>query len=980
MNNIAELISQIRFQLYQLSARNAHHEFEHLCRHLARARICSNILPATGPVSSGGDQGKDFETYRTYLSKQFDDNAFIGLTSEKPLAFACTIQIKNIYAKIKSDINKILNGDPDIEGIHFFLTQDVPVAKRHEIAEWCKTKHTISLEIYDGQAIAEFLSDYEMFWIAEKYLSIPNDLFPKKQNDTNWYTKLLLKWKSKVENDLNYSDFFEIKSTTRTATFDENYKLDLLFWISKLKIFSNNNNEPNLKRKAIYEIVVASLRGLKTLECTFDEIDYYFESINSMNKPYDFDEALTLITYCVGASCHNVFSYDEKKLMNYKNILEKKLDDRIKREESLTNICCLYEIKGRTFILPTFDGSKAFNFSEAIYFWNKTADLAKDCPLYPLERFCDYITNIIEIYSGFINEYYDELNLLLGKIDALLAKRFGGFKVAEKAKERAMKFYNKGEITKALQQMHISKINWFADEMLEGSILSILAIGDIYNDLGLTYAAKYYFIAAAFITIETHKPELKKYFIEAISYLININYSNGQWCNYLDFAEIGLVGYDIFGDKVVPEDGIDDLTKIIHDTSFLLVITKQIHPAIYDVFIKLIDNWGLDGYFSKSIPLVEKNLSMGDTNDLWTKIRENYNSLPLNDLGCQRFIRWSELGIDWELRFSNVYLAVPISEQFAAIAQVLLCDLSSVDLFLLQTKVSIEILVDKAFKYEIIPQSSNKNREWVIKFPCFEVISELNFKDIQSYCTDAITKILFDLSLKPHDEFLNIIEQCFNNDLISKVFIARSYESIYKYFLAVEQFNKIPRASFEPPNSPQKFITKSHPVLEWKSQLGLTYNEIKSKEFIQRRYQNLSSCLRFTLPNLMKSNEFLSIVSQLKYKGWKDWHILMVILNITLNYRVQRFPLINNNPQKMKAFMEDAISNPEPDDAIIIPVSYYSEISMLEGHNVYMLTILSAFGLECHQMIPDLDAINKFLTYRFRYWGDDVEHEPIFTK
>ena len=69
MANTEQLIGQIRFQLEQLSVKNAHHEFEHLCRHLARTRLCSNILPATGPVAAAGDQGRDFESFRTYLEK-----------------------------------------------------------------------------------------------------------------------------------------------------------------------------------------------------------------------------------------------------------------------------------------------------------------------------------------------------------------------------------------------------------------------------------------------------------------------------------------------------------------------------------------------------------------------------------------------------------------------------------------------------------------------------------------------------------------------------------------------------------------------------------------------------------------------------------------------------------------------------------------------------------------------------------------------
>jgi hypothetical protein len=54
----------VRLALGSLAADNAHHSFEHLCRHVAKRRIASNVLPATGPVSVGGDQGRDFETFR----------------------------------------------------------------------------------------------------------------------------------------------------------------------------------------------------------------------------------------------------------------------------------------------------------------------------------------------------------------------------------------------------------------------------------------------------------------------------------------------------------------------------------------------------------------------------------------------------------------------------------------------------------------------------------------------------------------------------------------------------------------------------------------------------------------------------------------------------------------------------------------------------------------------------------------------------
>jgi hypothetical protein len=47
--------SIIRLALNQLRVRNAHHQFEDLCRDFFRVRISPDVLPATGPVGAGGD-------------------------------------------------------------------------------------------------------------------------------------------------------------------------------------------------------------------------------------------------------------------------------------------------------------------------------------------------------------------------------------------------------------------------------------------------------------------------------------------------------------------------------------------------------------------------------------------------------------------------------------------------------------------------------------------------------------------------------------------------------------------------------------------------------------------------------------------------------------------------------------------------------------------------------------------------------------
>lgn len=132
----AQLAAQIRFALERLSERNAQHEWEHLCRHLTRARFCSNILPATGPVQAGGDQGRDLETFHTYLSRSsLAGQSFVGLSYETPIAFACSLE-KRVLPKMRDDVKIIMSGGVSVERIYLFSTRDVPIAKRHVLQEW----------------------------------------------------------------------------------------------------------------------------------------------------------------------------------------------------------------------------------------------------------------------------------------------------------------------------------------------------------------------------------------------------------------------------------------------------------------------------------------------------------------------------------------------------------------------------------------------------------------------------------------------------------------------------------------------------------------------------------------------------------------------------------------------------------------------------------------------------------------------------
>jgi hypothetical protein len=164
--NQNQLQQSIRFSISQLSPLNGNFDFEKICLYFSRARISKNILPATGPVQAGGDQGRDFETFHSYLQNtKIANSLFFGRGVKSSIAFACSLE-KNPTTprgKIYSDAKTILESGNKVERIYFFSGEDIPVAKRHKCQEELKSTFNIEIEIIDAQALSLHLSETDLY-------------------------------------------------------------------------------------------------------------------------------------------------------------------------------------------------------------------------------------------------------------------------------------------------------------------------------------------------------------------------------------------------------------------------------------------------------------------------------------------------------------------------------------------------------------------------------------------------------------------------------------------------------------------------------------------------------------------------------------------------------------------------------------------------------------------------------------------------
>ena len=976
MATVPQITSQIRFAIEQLSARNAHHEFEHMCRHIARQRICTNILPATGPVAVGGDQGRDFETFRTYLNNSpLANSSFVGRSSAGPLAFACTLQRDQIPTKVKSDVKTIVSSGIAVNAVYVFLASDLAVSRRHQLQEWAQQKHDVHLEIIDAQGISEILCDIEIFWIAEQYLSIPREFRPKHEPEDvdAWYRTALDRWSEDREFTPNPANFHELVSAVRHATFSDRAKSDLPLWISRLHEFRTHEHcDSTLKSRSLYEIAVASLRGLGTLHGLEAELRAYFARVNELELPADLEDAGVLIAFCRGAFYNDAVGLTPSEIDAISNAVRNRLEERLVASETAITRCAILHTLGHLSmsLAGTVEKPAPPDTRQAAKFWSKMLYLVNKAPIYPLELFADRVTKIIELLGD-----SSEFDTITNKLDDLLSKRFGGFTAAEKCRDRAVVLYRKGHVLRAIKELHRAKIAWYADETLKGSILTMLSLSEWYLELGLSFAAKQYAMAAALITTHTDKTELKQYIPVSFMEAAKCAYGQGCWCDYLGLVDSGMRSHNLVPNQYEDEDRANsEVQQIVFHTAIVMMVAERYAPEISSEFRAFTDTWPYGEMIDQAVAQARDTWSNKGNEALWSDLEAQMYGRPFCDVGMRRTVTWKQLGLTWNVSWDNDYNLTALAEQFVATAQILMAEWANSDLCLLRTQIQVQISKANIIKPKAHPLASNKGRNWQITLP--EKRDAVLVDDLQREAFACVLPIIAEVSLLPQSEFSRRLENTFKEGIAAKVQVARPYEDLYRNCIVEPRPFEDNRRVWKLPEIGREFRVRQHKEMAWFNGPGPGYSRADASEQLRNRYKNSVVPIRHTLKRLAQDEQFISIVAKLRNEGWLDWHILTAIANITVSCRVNRWAQQQRRTQEeIQKEMRSVMYSEEPEDAAEVAVREFSEEAMRLALRASQLSTLRNNNLDCHQQTPDFDAIDDFLRHRFNYWTDDVGHE-----
>jgi hypothetical protein len=154
---------------------------------------------------------------------------------EEKWLFACSLE-RNYKKKIREDVAAVKNFGEHVDRVVFFHHLPIKIGDRNKLKKEARESGGLELEIFDGLAIAEMLSDRQCLWIAERYLSLLSEfLLVPEAPSPGWFEAIVQK---KYNPDcLNSADFFELKDAVRSATWRSEHHSDLAKLLKDLRTF-----------------------------------------------------------------------------------------------------------------------------------------------------------------------------------------------------------------------------------------------------------------------------------------------------------------------------------------------------------------------------------------------------------------------------------------------------------------------------------------------------------------------------------------------------------------------------------------------------------------------------------------------------------------------------------------------------------------------------------------------------------------------
>jgi hypothetical protein len=1012
MTSPTELERSIRFGLSTLTETNSHHDFETISLGLARKRIATNLMPATGPVAAGGDQGRDAESYWTNLTNEEARTSFfiVGATDEN-VVLACTTQQADIPSKIRADLQSICSRGEPVDRVVYFTLTPVPVGKRHELQEHARENHSVALDIWDALAISKELAEHDLYYLAVDYLHLPAELAPERPvsltSRPEWYENDLARWRAKALPASTLGELIDLRDGLRHASTDAALATDLPEWLKLAEALRENAATDEIAVRVEFEIAWATMRGTETLRPADEHVRAFFSLVpESLDDPGILRDATMLLDLGYAAMLRRVTGIPRAELEAWHKALVDKIDTQLAEVPYPNTRALLLSLEAylalhqkyppdllpkdgevlplpeaaavlrnrvRSGGMPGMAGIELTDVDKGMNALHTLVDTLQDTPLFPVGDTAD----IFGLYTTKLADHPSYEHVRDG-LDAAVERIEGEGARGNRALDRALQFNSEGRLLDALHEIHTAKINWWHGDTLDGGINMLLLVAKIYYQLNLPLAAKQYALAASVAARGASDPALKHYVAEGILIAATCDHHAGQSVTATHTFYIGVLAQSAYVENPMDFDSHPTLMNMLQDQCHILRAAHTVRLTLVPLLESILEPTGMMPAITAMLEAVSE-LPTSTEKEIAEMTDKSGMGRLFSDVGDNRNYRWSALGLTWSVRCPNERVAVLAAERFIAATQVVLADFARHDAHFFRGTLEIEIRADATNGQggvSSVERSSDGRWRLHLTHAAGCDPEALHLETI-----GAVMHFLVTQSLLSQHDFSDLMERTFAGGLMHKSTIVRPYEELAD-FITTEQVRVLsarPELCIGWSSTPS--LINPSPDLQPRKSLASTYENHRAKIFenIAYRYETIPAVIGPTLASLLQNAQFTRTARVLKSEGWLDWHLLIAIVNIVINRRaVSRGMALTRQmtDTQRQAFIDLAHTPALPTDPQL-PPEIFDEDELRFHLAAAAVSGVASVGLTIHAGPVPTDAILEFLGERYRYWDDDTPHDPL---
>lgn len=1005
---VPETEAFIQFRLQEMAGRNEHHKFEEIATRIARKRISANILIATGPVGAGGDQQRDAESYTTHIPDELPySSGFSASASKAPVAIACTVQKDRLKAKVLADLAGICDESAaPVAHVAFFSVHSIAAAVTHELQRTARDRYGITLDVFSGPDIATILAEPDLVWIARHYLELPSSLVPSPDADPGpqWYVDLL---DSLRRNGgpaaLTPATQGEVIRGLRFATWDDDAAADLPEWLAFMEAFladRHGGDDTELTFRACYEIAVATFRGLGAAAGVEGLIRRAVDFACRSGHPNVLDDAVTLVSYWGVMWGSGVGRADTSEIAGAQARLRVRVTEMLEDTDPSTHPVGAATLNGTLAVLcllpdwerieqdrgrpPAVDvaAHARVAFDEVEVDPAALSDghmLDLDTAMQSLDRLVDLLprarpysarqlARVFTMFAPIVSPRPSYLKIRDG-LDSATAAVEGDAATAERCRDRGMAFIKADKPLEALRELHNAKVNWFNGDTMYGAVLTIRFLGELYARLGLMFAAKMYSCAAAALAVTNSDLDVKSHVPRALLEVAGHAQRSGCWVDAAGITEVALLARAQFTADPFDFDKHPELVEHEANAALELAAIRTYWPELESLIEAAHDT---TDWFEHLLELVELPGSEFDLSeeDFQQRAREQFAGPVLGDVGPTRLIDFQALGVRWMLRFVNDQPTVLAAEALCAALQVLLADIALLHPVILKSTVHVDVdVVSGASKDVDNIDIDDTKPEIRARATLSDSVDDLEARALSM--TAMCYQLLHAIHARPPEDLQSLLEPLFKGGLPHKLTIGRPYEESAD-LLGDDHYARCAAAT-RPASSDTYRPHETEPLAPSMAP-GPGYDRPSSLQLIRERYEVATEALRHTLPRLLTDETGRQTLVRLREAGWLDWQILVILLNVAMNWRMQQAGLSPGVGDPSQVFR--LATEPETPESAV-PLEVFAD-DVIEMHT-YMqaVTVAQRWNLRGRSEARGDEAMRDLLTRRYQYAVDDIPHRDL---